>query len=140
MVSRVVRLMTPKSGQRAVSTTHAGEERNILEHNKTMAGSGVSTRDISVEVFDPTGAVEVSQLHAPRLADLNGKVVCELANAHWEDYRILEAVRRSLLSRFPDVTIVPYTEFPYGYEIDDERVAAMVKEKGAHAVVLASAG
>lgn len=111
-----------------------------MDQIQSLTGSDVAKSQIAVDVFDPTGAVEVTQLHAPRLDDLNGKVVCELANAHWEDFRILEAVRRSLVARYPGVTIVPYTEFPYGYEIDDDRVAAMVKDKGAHAVVLASAG
>lgn len=96
--------------------------------------------NVVVDIFDPTGAMEVSQLHAPRLADLNGKTVCELANAHWEDYRILQEIREQLTRRYPDIRIIPYTEFPYGYEIDDEDVAAMVRRKGAHAVILASAG
>ena len=127
-------------GMRSAMGRLESEESNILNLKQPPTGAGHNPSENSVEIFDPTGALDVSQLHAPRLEDLNGKVVCELANAHWEDYRILEAVRREMLRRFPDVTIVPYTEFPYGYEIDDERVAAMVKEKGAHAVVLASAG
>ncbi|MFC1861805.1 hypothetical protein ACFLX6_00720, partial [Chloroflexota bacterium] len=41
----------------------------------------------SIEVYDPTGTIEITQLYAPRLADLSGKTICELSNSSWEDRR-----------------------------------------------------
>jgi len=93
---------------------------------------------VVLKVFDPTGSVEVTQLHAPRLDDLNGKTICELGNGKWEDHRIFPVVRELLVKRYPDIKIIPYTEFTYGYDIDDDQVAAMVKDKGAQGVILAS--
>ena len=61
-------------------------------------GQGAGT---AFEVFAPTGALEVTNLHAPRLAGLNGKTICELGNAKWEDHRIFTVNRELLKKRFP---------------------------------------
>jgi len=99
-------------------------------------GQGAGT---AFEVFAPTGALELTNLHAPRLAGLNGKTICELGNAKWEDHRIFPVIRELLKKRFPDVKIIPFKEFPHGYLIDDDQVAAMIREKGGQGVILASA-
>jgi hypothetical protein len=39
---------------------------------------------VKLETPDSTGAIEVTQLHAPRLANLSGKTICELSNGAWE--------------------------------------------------------
>ncbi len=53
--------------------------------------------EVSLEVYDPTGAVEITELYAPRLNDLNGKTICELSDRVWEDYRTFpSAIRHSL--------------------------------------------
>ncbi len=106
---------------------------------KTKRNSSGQRGDVSFEIFDPTGSFEVTQLHAPRLADLNGKTICELGNAKWQDHRIFKVIRELLIRRYPRIEIIPYTEFPYGYEIDDDQVAAMVKKKGGQGVIVASA-
>ena len=94
--------------------------------------------DVVLEVYDPTGSIEVTQLHAPRLPDLNGRTICELGNGKWEDHRIFPVVRELLKKRYPDIKIIPFTEFTYGYDIDDDTVAAMVKAKGGEAAIIAS--
>ena len=91
------------------------------------------------EVFDPRGSLEVTQLHAHRLDSLSGKTICELGDAKWEDHRIFPVIREMLKKRFPDVKIIPFNKFPYGYEIDDDQVAGIVKEKGGQGVLVASA-
>ena len=105
---------------------------------KTDAAVVRGAAAVELEVYDPTGAIEVTQVHAPRLADLNGKTVCELGNGKWEDHRIFPVLREALKKRYPDINIIPFTEFTYGYEIDDEAVAAMVKAKGGQAAIVAS--
>ena len=96
-------------------------------------------KPFTLEVFDPTGPFEITEVHAPRLPDLNGKTICELGNGKWEAHRILPAIRDLLRKRFPDIKMIPYTEFPYAYEIDDDAVAALVKKKGGQGAILASA-
>ena len=108
------------------------------EDHSARAASAERRGAVVLEVYDPSGSIEVTQLHAPRLPDLNGKTICELGNAKWEDHRILPAVRALLKKRFPDITIIPYTEFTWGYDIDDDEVAAQVKAKGGQGVIIAS--
>jgi hypothetical protein len=101
----------------------------------------MKNKGVELEVFDPTGAGEVTHLHAPRLSDLNGKTICELSNGLWEAHRIFPLIRELLTKQFPDVKIIPYTEFPVGKGgIDDEKIAEMVKKKGGHAVITGTAG
>ena len=100
----------------------------------------MKNRGVELEVLNPTGAREVSNVHAPRLPDLNGKTICELSNGIWEMHRTFPLIRELLQKRFPAVKIIPYTEFPVGTRnIDDERIAAMVKAKGGHAVITGNA-
>jgi hypothetical protein len=103
---------------------------------------------VTLTVYNPTGAVEVKQIFAPRLADLNGKTICELSNDGWEASRTFPAIRQLLQRQFPTVKFVPYTEFPHGhgsagggtYAMDDDRIVDMVKKKGCQAVITGNAG
>ncbi len=61
----------------------------------------------SLEVYDPTGTIEMTELYAPRLADLSGKTICELSDLTWEDHRTFPLIRELLQKRFPDVKIIP---------------------------------
>jgi hypothetical protein len=112
--------------------------QNAVSH-RTSATNKNRVDSITLEVFDPTGSIEVTELHAPRLNSLKGKTICELGNGKWEDHRIFPVLRELLKKRFPDIKIIPYTDFTYGYEIDDDQVAAMVREKGGQGVIVASA-
>lgn len=95
----------------------------------------------TLEVYDPTGAIEVNQLYAPRLADLSGKTICELSNGSWEHDRTFPLIRNLLQKRFPDAKIIPYTEFPTGsFSIDVESICNILKEKGCQAVITGNAG
>ncbi len=53
---------------------------------------------------------QVTPLHAPRLADLNGKTICELSNDNWEWQRTFPVIRELLQRQFPTAKIIPYTE------------------------------
>ncbi len=93
----------------------------------------------SVEVYDPTGATEAVEHHAPRLADLKGKTICELSDRVWEDYRTFPLLRELLQRRFPDAKIIPYTEFPSTYGIDADVLFKELKEKECDAVIVGNA-
>ncbi len=118
-------------------------EKNFTKPKRVAHRTSATNRrkedSIALEVFDPTGSFEVKELHAPRLTDLHGKTICELGNAKWEDHRIFPVLREQMKMRFPDIKIIPYTEFTYGYEIDDDLVAAMVRKRGGQGVIVASA-
>lgn len=91
---------------------------------------------MNLEVFDPTGALGATQMHAPRLDGLSGKTICELSNVLWEASRTFPLIRELLRARFPDATIVPYTEFPVGRNlIDVDKIGEVMQEKGCQAVI-----
>ncbi len=93
-----------------------------------------------LEVYDPTGAMEITEAHAPRLETLDGKTICELSNDSWQAHRVLPEIRRLLQERFPTAKFIPYTEFPMGNErIDSEKAAELVARAGAHAVIIGNA-
>jgi ABC-type amino acid transport substrate-binding protein len=108
----------------------------------TERSPGVESAEAEgLEVFDPTGAFEITRLHAPRLADLHGKTICEISNSIWETDRTFPLIREELKKRFPTVRIVPYQEF-VGTRAqceDLEYVARMVKEKACDAVIAGNA-
>lgn len=100
----------------------------------------VSTDPAILEVCDPTGSMEIKEVHAPRLDTLDGKTICELSNDSWQAHRVLPEIRRLLQERFPTAKFIPYTEFPTGNErIDTEKVAELVVRAGAHAVIIGNA-
>ena len=94
---------------------------------------------MNLEVFDPSGFTESAELslYAPRLSDLSGKTICELSNGEiWEVDRTFPLIRQMLRKQFPDIKLVPYTEFPAGVrEIDIDDIANMVAARGCDAVI-----
>jgi len=109
-----------------------------MKHNGITPFARVSL--VRLEVFNPTGVIEVTHVHAPRLADLHAKTICELSNNAWEAARTFPLIRRLLKERFPDATLIPYTEFPLGSSnIDTDRIGHLVKEKGGQAVITGNA-
>ena len=96
---------------------------------------------VTLSLHNPTGGVEVTQLHAARLEDLNGKTICELSNDMWESHRTLPAVGELLKRQFPTAKIIPYTELPHSNDaIDNDKTINAVKQKGCQAVIVGNAG
>ena len=94
---------------------------------------------VSLEMYDPTGTIETTELFAPRLTDLNGKTICELSDLSWEDHRTFPLIRELLQKRFPGVKIIPYTEFPGVYGIEADVLAKVLREKGSDGVIVGNA-
>lgn len=95
---------------------------------------------VSLEVFNPIGAVEVTHLHASRLADLKDKTVCLFSVHMWEASRTFPEINRVLGEQYPDAKIIPYEELPNLYGVEKETLAAAVKEHGCDAAILGNAG
>jgi hypothetical protein len=107
------------------------------------AAAAQETAKVELKVYDPSGAREVSVLHAPRLNTLEGKTICELSNDGWEYERTFSLMRDLLQRQYPTLKIIPYTEFPRGRgagEIDDDKTAKIVKDKRCDAVIVGNAG
>ena len=93
----------------------------------------------SIEVYNPTGTIEIVELYAPRLSNLSGKTICELSNSSWEDQRTFPAIREQLQKRFPDMNIIPFTEFPGIYGVDADVLSKVLKEKGCDGAIVGNA-
>jgi hypothetical protein len=99
------------------------------------------TSQIKLEVYNPAGAIRTGNQHAPRLDTLNGKTIGELGDGQWRDEKTFPIIRRSLQERFPDLKVIPFTEFPKGqFGIDSDLIGPIVKEKGCDAVIIGNAG
>jgi hypothetical protein len=97
----------------------------------------MADNSVTLNVYNPTGAIETTTLHAPRLDTLEGKTICELSNAGWEYDRVFPAVRELLQKRFPTAKIIPYNEAVWlRPQIENlEEVSKVIKEKGCQAVI-----
>lgn len=101
----------------------------------------VAAGPVTLEVYDPSGAIEVTQVHAPRLDTLAGKTICEFSNGSWQATRTFPLIRELLQNQFPDATIVPYSEFPTGIgPIDTDEAAQMLLDRGCQAAIVGNAG
>ncbi len=95
---------------------------------------------VTLEFYDPTGTLEVTQQHAPRLASLEGKRVGFVSNEQWQAYRMLPMLKEMLEVDFPGIEVLPIDTFPQGNAlIGNEETAALVKKSGVDAVIVANA-
>lgn len=106
-----------------------------------MENKRSSAEQLKLEVFNPAGVIETTHLHAPRLDTLAGKTIGELWNGLFRGESTFPLIRESLKKQFPDIRIIPYTEFPIGTsEIDRDETANLVKQKGCQAVIVGNGG
>ena len=71
-----------------------------------------------------TGAVA-----APRVADLNGKVICELWDEIFRGESIYPLVRKHITERYPGAKFIPHTEFGDFFGPRDRAVLATIPDK-----------
>jgi hypothetical protein len=95
---------------------------------------------ITLEFHDPSGAIEVKQPHAARLATLAGARIGFVSNEQWQAYRMLPLLKTLLETDVPGVTVLPIDAFPQGNAvIGSEETAALVKASGVDAVIIGNA-
>lgn len=94
----------------------------------------------TLEVYNPCGATEILQLHAPRLNSLDGKTIGFVSNDAWQAHRILPLIAELMEHEFNGLKTIPYTEFPIGnLNIDSDQTIEQAKKRGVDAVVIGSA-
>ena len=95
---------------------------------------------VKLEFFDPSGALEVTQPHAARLASLEGKRIGFVSNEQWQAYRMLPMLKEMLEADFPGVEVLPVDAYPQGNAlIGEEETAALVRRSGVDAVIVGNA-
>lgn len=96
---------------------------------------------VNLSVYDPTGAINVTQLYSKRLDSLNGKTICEIADDNWQDVRTFPVIRELIMKQFPTAKIIPYDKFTHGTRnIQYPGIADEVKKAKCDAVILGNAG
>ena len=94
----------------------------------------------SLTVFDPSGAREITQLHAARLESLANKNIALLSDDMWQAHRMLPMIKDYLQTMFPGIEVIPETAFPMGSTaIDRDETADMLVQRGVDAVVVGNA-
>ncbi len=95
---------------------------------------------VTLEFHDPSGTLDITQPHAPRLATLEGKRIGFVSNEQWQAYRMLPLLKEMLEADFPGIEVLPVDTFPQGNAlIGNEETAALVKKSGVDAVIVANA-
>ena len=95
---------------------------------------------VKLEFHDPSGVLEVTQPHAPRLGSLEGKRIGFVSNEQWQAYRMLPMLKELLEKDFPGAQVLPIDAFPQGNGlIGNEETAAQVKKSGVDAVIVGNA-
>ena len=95
---------------------------------------------VTLEFHDPSGAIEVKQPFAPRIAALEGKRIGFVSNDQWQAFRMLPLLKSLLEADFPGIEVLPIDAFPQGNAvIGSEETAALVKASGVDAVIIGNA-
>jgi hypothetical protein len=95
---------------------------------------------VRLEFHDPSGAIDATATHAPRLPSLDGKRIGFLTNEQWQAYRTLPLVKTLLERDFPGIDVLPIDAFPRGNaNIATEETADLVKRSGVDAVIIGNA-
>jgi acetylornithine/succinyldiaminopimelate/putrescine aminotransferase len=108
-----------------------------MNGNNKMSEEKRKDGAVTLEVYDPTGAVEVTVTFAKRLDTLAGKTVAQVGNS-WEGHRTHALIKELLEKMYPTMKIIPHTEMP-DYT-DPELLAKAVREKKCDAVIFGNAG
>ena len=95
---------------------------------------------VTLEFFDPSGRLDVTQPHAPRIDALDGKRIGFVSNEQWQAYRMLPLLKTLLERDFSGVEVLPIDTFPQGNAlIGTEETASLVKRSGVDAVIIGNA-
>lgn len=96
---------------------------------------------VTIEVYNPTGAFQITQTFSPRLSDLNGKTVCEVGNAAWQVDRTFPLITSLLQKQFPAVKVIGHDQLPtLLIQQDIAGLEDAIKAKGCQAVIVGNAG
>jgi hypothetical protein len=116
------------------------EVTKIVEKIVEVPAGEAEAGPVTLELYDPTGAFEVTQTFASRLDTLEGKTICEVSDRIWEADRTFPLIRELLQKQFPTATFIPYTEFPETDTANPDNPAEAVKAAGCDAVIVGNAG
>ena len=92
-----------------------------------------------INVYNPSGDVDLTKKPAPRVPDLNGKRVGLLWNGVFRGNETFPFLQQALKERFPGADILAYDQLPIDME-NAQNIGRIVKEKGCDAVISGNGG
>jgi hypothetical protein len=96
---------------------------------------------VTLTTYNPTGAFEVTQAFAPRVADLNGKTICMVTNGSWQASRTDPLILGLVQKQYPTATLISSDKFPkLSTTADVPGLEDAVTKAGCQAVILGNAG
>jgi hypothetical protein len=99
---------------------------------------------VTLEVFNPGGSYEVSQLFSPRLNTLEGKKICLVSSYYHGAQKTMPVIAELLKKKFPTATIIPETKFTSiywgGTQAERASIGKQVKDAGCDAVIVGNGG
>lgn len=120
-------------------TVPAVQETVLVPAPTTAPAPAEAAGPVSLMVYNPTGALAVTQLFSARLSDLNGKTICEMGES-WESQRTFPLISSLLEKQFPTITIVDDTKTPNWTATPDQKLVDQVKALGCQGVIIGNAG
>lgn len=94
---------------------------------------------IELNVFNPTGEEKKELIGTSVGEDLHSKTICEISNGMFRITEIFPVLRNLLKNSYPDVKIIPHTEFPICYPPPSD-FPDLLKEKGCDMVISGNGG
>jgi hypothetical protein len=112
------------------------------------AGETGPAGPVRLEVYDPTGALNIEHLFSPRLDTLEGKTICFVgADMIWQEERTFPYLEELLKNLYPSINIIQYTEFPHGDArfpvmggVANPDLAKLLKAAGCQGAIIGNAG
>ena len=95
---------------------------------------------VTLEFYDSSGSLEVTQSFALRLDTLDGKRIGIVTNDQWQAYRMMPKLKEMLEADFKDIEVLAVDAYPQGnLLIGTEETAKAVKLSGVDAVIVGNA-
>jgi hypothetical protein len=95
---------------------------------------------VEVEFYDPSGRLDITHKHAPRLASLSGRRIGILSNEQWQAHRTLPMLKALMEADFPATEVLPVDTFPQGeHAVGADSTIQLVKDSGVDGVIIGNA-
>lgn len=93
-----------------------------------------------MDIHNPLGATEITELYSRRLDTLNGKRIALLSNDSWQAHRTLPLAGELLKADYSNIEIISYEKFPIGNSmIDSDLTVSRAKELDVDGVLIGNA-
>jgi hypothetical protein len=95
---------------------------------------------VELEFYDPSGRLEITHRHAPRLGSLAGKRIGILSNEQWQAHRTLPVLKAIMETDFPGIEVLPIDTFPQGeHAVGADSTIQQVRDSGVDGVIIGNA-